>query len=128
MSTINRTYDVIVWGSTGFTGKLTCEYLNKNYPDLKWAIAGRNRAALTELKTKLQLKESVAILIADLADPASLVAITSQTAVLLSTAGPYAKIGAPMVEACVRGGAHYCDLTGEAPFVREMVDKYFDEA
>ena len=83
---------------------------------------------MAELKTKLQLKDSVAILTADLADLNSLNAITSQTTVLLSTAGPYAQIGAPMVAACVSGGAHYCDLTGEAPFVREMVDKHFDEA
>lgn len=123
-----KVYDIIVWGSTGFTGRLTCEYLHKTYPDLKWAIAGRNEAVMKELKKTLQLRESVQVLVADLADAASLVALTKQTKVLLSTAGPYAKIGAPIVAACVAGEAHYCDLTGEAPFIRQMVDKHFDEA
>lgn len=126
--TSTRQFDVVVWGSTGFTGRLTCAYLHSTYPDLKWAIAGRNKAVLTELKQALNLKESVEVIVADLSDKASLKTMTSRTKVVLSTAGPYAKIGTPVVEACIAGGAHYCDLTGEAPWIREIDDKYFDEA
>jgi short subunit dehydrogenase-like uncharacterized protein len=125
---MGRPYEIVVWGSTGFTGKLTCEYLAKTYPDLKWAIAGRNKIALQAVKSTLNLPEAVDILVGSVDDPASLLAITSKTKVLLTTAGPYAKIGMPMVEACVKGGAHYCDLTGEAPFIRDVIDRFSDEA
>jgi short subunit dehydrogenase-like uncharacterized protein len=124
----SRSYDVIVWGSTGFTGRLTCEYLNATYPDLKWAIAGRNKTVLEELKSKLCLKSSVDIIIADLNEKSSLNNMTSKTTVLLSTAGPYAKIGTPIVDACVESNTHYCDLTGEAPWVRKIIDNYDVEA
>ena len=122
-----RRYDVVVWGSTGFTGRLTCEYLSKTYPDLKWAIAGRNPQVLEEIKKSLKLN-NIDILVGNIDNQESLRAITSQTKVLLTTAGPYAKIGMPMVEACVEGGAHYCDLTGEAPFIRAAIDKFHDKA
>jgi short subunit dehydrogenase-like uncharacterized protein len=125
---MSRPYEIVVWGSTGFTGKLTCEYLAKTYPDLKWAIAGRNKTALQAVKSTLNLPEAVDILVGSVDDPGSLLAITSKTKVLLTTAGPYAKIGMPMVEACVKGGAHYCDLTGEAPFIRDVIDRFSDEA
>jgi len=123
-----RQYDIVVWGSTGFTGRLTCAYLSNKYPDLKWAIAGRNRSTLEELKRTLDLKETVGVIVADLSDKAALKDMASHTKVVLSTAGPYAKIGKPVVEARVAGGAHYCDLTGEAPWVREIADKFVDEA
>ncbi|KAJ1433775.1 Saccharopine dehydrogenase-domain-containing protein [Ochromonadaceae sp. CCMP2298] len=126
MASKARTYDVVLWGATGFTGKLTAEYLHKTYPTLRWAIAGRSASALQEMKLKLGL--NVEVLTADLKDPQSLQKLTESTKVILSTAGPFAKIGTPMVEACINGGAHYCDLTGEAQWVREMVDTYFEQA
>jgi short subunit dehydrogenase-like uncharacterized protein len=124
---MSRRYDVVVWGSSGFTGRLTCEYYAKTYPNLKWAIAGRNEGVLQEIKKSLNLN-SVDILVGSIDNQASLRAITSQTKVLLTTAGPYAKIGMPVVEACVATGTHYCDLTGEASFIRSVVDQYSDEA
>ena len=56
-ASLSRTYDVVVWGSTGFTGKLTVEYLSKNYPDLKWAIAGRDEQKLRHVRANLNLKD-----------------------------------------------------------------------
>ena len=126
--TTSRQFDIVVWGSTGFTGRLTCAYLHSTYPDLKWAIAGRNRGVLTEVKRDLNLKESVEVIVADLTDKVALKDMASRTKVVLSTAGPYAKIGTPVIEACLAGGAHYCDLTGEAPWIRAIADKFFDEA
>mmetsp|Transcript_9726 Transcript_9726/g.16065 ORF Transcript_9726/g.16065 Transcript_9726/m.16065 type:complete len:445 (-) Transcript_9726:771-2105(-) len=125
-----KRFDVVVWGCTGFTGKLTCEYLSKQYVNtgLKWAIAGRNMEAMESIKQSLKLPDTVEIITGSLSDPMSLRAIASQTKVVLSTAGPYAKIGTPMIEACLAGEAHYCDLTGEAPWIRTITDKYFDEA
>ena len=124
----SRTYDVVVWGSTGFTGRLSCEYISKNYPTLKWALAGRKRSALEEIRTSLGLGESVGIIVADLADTPSVLAMAKSTTVLLSAAGPYAKIGTPIVQACVEAGTHYCDLAGETPWIREMIDRYSADA
>lgn len=125
---MSRTYDVVIWGSTGFTGRLACEYIGKNYPNLKWALAGRKKSVLDEIKKSLGLKESVGVILADLADSPSIAAMASSTTVLLSTAGPYAKIGAPVLQACVEAGTHYCDLTGEIPWIREMIDRYSADA
>ena len=77
----SRKFDVIVWGCTGFTGKLTCEYLKKTYPDLRWAIAGRDAMRVGAVKSALGLPDSVEVLSGDLADQDSLIAITSSTKV-----------------------------------------------
>lgn len=96
-----RKFDVIVWGCTGFTGRLACEYLAKEYPTLKWAIAGRSQAKVEWIKTSLKLKDSVDVVVANIEDALTLQAMTSQTKVVLSTAGPFDKIGSPIVAACV---------------------------
>lgn len=128
MANQGRTYDIVIWGCTGFTGRLACEYVEKNYPNLKWAIAGRKKATLDEIVTSLKLKESVGVIVADIADSASILSMVSSTTVLLSTAGPFAKIGTPVVQACVEAGTHYCDITGEILWVREMIDRYSADA
>ena len=107
-----RPFDVVVWGCTGFTGQLVCEYLHNNYSDLKWAVAGRNYQQIANLKERLKLRDSVEILIGSIDDPQSLLNITTKTKVILSTAGPFAKIGTPIVQAAVAGSCHYCDITG----------------
>lgn len=101
MRTRSSKLDVVVWGSTGFTGRLVCEYLNNNYSDLKWGIAGRNENTLTALKSSLNLPEGVQIIVADLKSESSLEAMALNTHVIISTAGPYAKIGEPIVKAYV---------------------------
>lgn len=107
-----RPFDVIVWGCTGFTGQLVCEYLHGKHCDLKWAIAGRNYQQMVSLKERLKLSDGVEILVGSIDDPQSLLDITTKTKVILSTAGPYAKIGTPIVQAAVDGNCHYCDITG----------------
>lgn len=124
----SRTYDVILWGSTGFTGQLTVDYLQKSYPDVKFAIAGRNEVKLLELVKKLNLKSNVGIITADISNIDSLDAMTRQSKVVLSTAGPFAKIGSNLVDSCVRSGTHYCDITGEPQFCRAMIDQHHDTA
>lgn len=125
---MNRKYDVIVWGCTGFTGKLVCEYIKANYPALKWAIAGRSEAKVGWVKTSLKLKESVGVVLADIKNTDSLVAMASQTTVILSTAGPFDKIGSPIVDACVKSCTNYCDITGEPQWIRKMIDAHADDA
>ena len=109
-----RPFDAIVWGCTGFTGQLVCEYLHGKYSDLKWAIAGRNYQQMVNLKQRLKLSDGVEILVGSIDDPQSLLDITTKTKVILSTAGPYAKIGTPIVQAALDGNCHYCDITGSS--------------
>lgn len=126
----SRTYDIIIWGASGFTGRLVAEYLYKKYganKELKWAMGGRNEGKLEEVRAAVA-DDSVPLVIADSHDEASLDAMTKRAKVICTTVGPYAKYGAPLVAACVKNQTHYCDLAGEPPFIREMIDKHHDTA
>ena len=128
----NRKYDIVLWGATGFTGKLCVKYLAESYGlknGLKWAIAGRSRAKLEKVLRESSQNygvtvDSIGIIEADLGNSESLVHMTSQTRVLISTAGPFAKIGTPVVDACCRSGTNYVDITGEPQYVRGLIDTY----
>ena len=130
----NRDFDVIVWGATGFTGQLVVEYLAKTYGvdgDLRWAIAGRNRNKLDEVRQAClpaAQHEKLPILLADSDDAASLAKMVRQTRVVCTTVGPYAKYGTPLVAACVEAGTHYCDLTGEVQWMARVIPQYQEAA
>ncbi len=125
---MSRKYDIIVWGATGFTGKLVCEYFRKNYPELRWAIAGRSSKSLNDVKSLKMLSESVGVIVADISDPSSLRDMASQTRVVLTTAGPFDRIGTPIVKACIESGTSYCDITGESQWIRRIITEYNDQA
>jgi short subunit dehydrogenase-like uncharacterized protein len=121
-----REFDVVVWGSSGFTGSLVSEYLFKNYSNsnnLKWAIAGRNLDKLKKIRAKIA-DDSISIIIADSNDESSIVSMVKRTKVICTTVGPYAKYGSNLVKACVENYTHYCDLAGEVQWIRKMIDKY----
>ncbi|KAJ3044912.1 hypothetical protein HDV00_000194 [Rhizophlyctis rosea] len=127
----SRPYDIIVWGATGYTGGLVAEYLAKNAPqDVRLAIAGRNKSKLEDVQTKLkdETRRPISILVGDIKDQQSIDAVVRQGRVLLSTAGPFSKVGLPIVDACVREHTDYLDSTGEHPFVRKLIDRYHDQA
>jgi short subunit dehydrogenase-like uncharacterized protein len=128
MTSLNRKYDVVLWGATGFTGRLTGEYLSTNYPSIKVAIAGRSESKLKSIKKSMKLRDDIDILVADIKDSSQLDAMISQTSVVISAAGPYAWIGTEIVDSCVRCATNYCDITGEIPWVKSMIDKHHDEA
>jgi short subunit dehydrogenase-like uncharacterized protein len=121
-------YDVIVWGATGFTGKLVAEYLQEHYADpsrLKWAIAGRNRDKLIAVIADLAAGEAPPdIIVADSDDAGKLLKLAAQTRVVLTTVGPYALYGDKLVEACVKAGTDYCDLSGEVQWMRRIIDTH----
>lgn len=119
--------DVVLFGATGFTGKLVAEYLSANAQGVRWAIAGRNREKLEAIKRDLGAAD-LPILIGDSSDAASLREIVRQTQVVCTTVGPYSLYGTPLVEQCVEEGAGYCDLTGEPHWVREMIDRFHARA
>lgn len=125
-----QTFDLIIWGASGFTGRLVAEYLLQQYGldgDLKWAIAGRNKEKLEGIRKELG-NEFIPIWIADSMKMGSLNAMVKQTKVICTTVGPYAKYGSNLVEACVEHGVHYCDLTGEVQWIQRMVDKHHEAA
>ncbi len=122
------TYDVVVWGASGFTGKLVTEYLAERYGanrDLSWAIAGRNQAKLESVRSELGTSASnLPLIVSDSFDSEAMHRLAGQTKVVLSTVGPYAKYGSLLVEACVANGTHYCDLAGEVQWMRKMIDQF----
>lgn len=126
----NREFDIVLWGATGFTGKLVAEYLYKTYgntPDLKWAMAARNREKLEKVRDEVA-DNSIPILIADSKNEQSLIELAKQTKVVCTTVGPYDQYGSLLVEVCVENDCHYCDLTGEVPWMSKMINLYHDKA
>ena len=127
-----RDLDLIVWGASGFTGRLVVEYLRDAYPPgdtLKWAVAARNQDKLQSVLADLNFSgQPPEILIANSDDDASLDRLATQAKVILTTVGPYAKYGSGLVRACVENGTHYCDLSGEVQWMRKMIDAYQDAA
>ncbi len=117
-----RQYDIVLCGSTGFTGGLTADYLAAHAPaEMNWALVGRNRSKLDAVAARLAAAAPEApkpdVLVADAADRAALDEIAAKTKVVITTVGPYALYGEPLVAACAAAGTHYCDLTGEPEFV-----------
>ena len=120
-----RSYDVVLFGATGFTGALTAEYLaGKANGGLRWALAGRNPAKLNRLRGRLTQSNPACaqldLLQADAGEPDSLQEIASSTRVVITTVGPYIKYGETLVAACAEAGTDYVDLTGEPEFVDLM--------
>ncbi|MEA5464583.1 saccharopine dehydrogenase family protein [Leptothoe sp. PORK10 BA2] len=119
-------YDLVVFGATGFVGRILCEYLVKQVGvngSVKWAIAGRSQAKLNALMSTLGASNLPQI-IADVSDQASLRDLCAQTQVVISTVGPYALYGEPLVKVCAETGTDYCDLTGEPQWIRRMIQQY----
>ncbi len=123
---MQKKYEIVLYGATGFTGQLCAKYLMNNYPDLNWAIAGRDKEKLEQLKSDINFSGDV--LIADGQDLEALNALAEQTKVVLSTAGPFARYGSLLVQACVEQGSHYTDITGENHWVRDMIDQHHEKA
>lgn len=121
-STPPKPYDVVVYGATGFTGKLAAKYIARQYggTSLKWAVGGRSRSKLEALARELNTN----FVVADGDDEAALDAMTAQTKAVASCAGPFSKYGTKLVASCAKNGVGYCDITGESDWVREMIDAY----
>ena len=123
---MNREYDLIIYGASGFTGRLAVEYLDENYSDLNWAIAGRNEDKLVNISNNTTCKPDY--FIADSEDSENLLKIASKTRVIASLAGPFNKYSDNLVTQCVEAGTHYLDITGENIWVRDLIDKHHEAA
>ncbi|MFJ6168673.1 saccharopine dehydrogenase family protein [Micromonospora orduensis] len=128
-----RTYDVVLFGATGFTGGLTAEYLARHAPPgLRWALAGRSPDRLAAVRDRLAAIDpalaDLPLLAADVTDADSLRAVARDSRVVASTVGPYVRHGEPLVAACAEAGTDYLDITGEPEFVDLMYVRHHAEA
>jgi short subunit dehydrogenase-like uncharacterized protein len=131
-SATERDYDIVVYGASGFTGRLVVEYLARRYPvgdAVRWAVAGRNRDKLQGVVDQLDAgAPRPDILVVDSTDLAALKQMSARTKVVLTTVGPYAKYGNDLVSACVDTATDYCDLCGEVQWMQRMIDMHQDAA
>jgi short subunit dehydrogenase-like uncharacterized protein len=126
-----REFDVVVFGASGYTGKLVAEYIQSEYGEngsVKWALAGRNREKLEGIREELGLSADLSILEVDSNDQDSLNAMTSSTKCVLTTVGPYQLYGSNLVESCAKNGTDYVDLTGEPAWMYEMINAHKETA
>ena len=121
-----RTHDLVIWGATGYTGRLVAVAAAEHAGDRRWAIAGRSRHRLERIRDEIAETGAAPpdVVVADLEDAASMRAMTGCTRVVLTTAGPYDLVGEPLIEACIATGTHVADITGEVPWVRRMRAQY----
>ena len=125
-----KKWDLVLWGVTGFTGRLCAEYLAEKYGEpqsLRWAVGARNPDKARRILADIG-RPDIAVIQADSADLDSLRAMAAQTRAICSVVGPYARYGTPLVEACIAEKTHYCDLTGEVGWMRNTIDRFDDAA
>jgi short subunit dehydrogenase-like uncharacterized protein len=121
---VNRDFDIVVYGATGFTGRLVAEHLLKVHGaagDLTWAIAGRNKAKLEAVRSEIGAPANLPLVIADSSDPASLTAMARRATGIITTAGPYQLHGSGLVAACAAEGTDYVDINGEPNWMHDML-------
>ncbi len=117
-------FDIIVYGATGFTGRLVAEHLAAKYGvggDVKWAMAGRSGAKLAQVRDEIGAPRDTPLVVADAADPVSVRAMVKRAKVILTTVGPYQLYGSDLVAACAEAGTDYLDLTGESNWMADMI-------
>ena len=118
-----KEFDIIVYGASGYTGRLVAEYLTQTGAK-GWAMAGRDTAKLAEVRDLIGAPASVPLVTADASDPASLAAMVARTRVIITTVGPYQLYGNELVAACAAAGTDYVDLCGEPGWMRSMIDAH----
>ena len=129
MSASQREFDIVLYGASGFVGKLTAEYLAIAGGDARIALAGRSQDKLLAVRETLgEGAQSWPLISADASQPSTLNEIAARAQVVVTTVGPYAKYGLPLVAACAAAGTDYADLTGEANFIRESIDHHHKQA
>jgi len=127
----DRELGIVVYGATGYTGKLVAEYLNKQYGvggDVSWAIAGRSLEKLEAVRAELGLPAELPLVVADANDPATVQAMVERAQVVLTTVGPYQLYGNELVAACAAAGTDYVDLCGEPTWMQQMIAAHSEQA
>lgn len=121
----DRNFDIIVYGASGFTGRLVAEYMHGQYGrSVNWAMAGRSEEKLKAVRAEMGISDDTPLVVADADNAASLKAMVESTTVLLTTVGPYQLYGSALVEACAAAGTDYVDLSGEPGWMHEMINAH----
>ncbi len=129
MSPAERDFDIVLYGVTGFSGKLTASYLACVAGKARIGLAGRSRERLRAVRGTLgPVAQDWPLIVADVSEPSTLDAMAARTQVVVTTVGPYTRYGLPVVAACAKAGTDYADLTGEVMFVRASIDLYHQQA
>lgn len=123
-------FDLIVYGASGFTGRLVAERLAERNREvgLRWAMAGRSLEKLAAVRDSVGVSRDVDLVVAEADDVAALAAMAARTAAVITTTGPFQLYGSALVAACARGGTDYLDLSGETVWMRRMIDAHAAEA
>ena len=127
----DKKFDIVVYGATGFTGRLVAEYLNNRYgngDEVRWAMGARSQSKLEQVRDEMRLPSDTPLLVADSSDTASMQAMVDITKVVLTTVGPYQVYGSELVGLCANSGVDYVDLCGESVWMRHMIDAHEDAA
>jgi short subunit dehydrogenase-like uncharacterized protein len=125
----NAEFDVVIYGATGFTGRLVAEYLASEYgKDIAWAMAGRSEDKLKSVRDEIGAPSDTPLIVADASDPASLKAMAERTRAVITTVGPYQLYGEALVKACVETGTDYVDLSGEPAWMHDIIAEYSEAA
>ena len=126
MST-TRNFDIVIYGATGFTGKLVVEYMAKQYPsgsDVRWAMAGRSEDKLKAVREEMGAPADTTLIVADASSADSLASMSQCTKCVLTTVGPYTHYGEALVAACAANGTDYVDLSGEVLWMKDMIERH----
>ena len=120
-------FDIIVYGATGYTGRLVAEHLAQTYGvggEVKWAMAGRSADKLAQVRDEIGAPADTPLVVADAGDPASVRAMVKRAKAVITTVGPYQLYGDDLVAACAETGTDYLDLSGEPNWMRRMIDAH----
>ncbi len=121
-----KQYDLVVFGASGYTGRLVAEYLNEQYPDadFSWAMAGRSIDKLAAVRAEMGIPDAIPLIAVDSDDPESLRAMVLATRVVITTVGPYQLYGEELVRQCATHGTDYVDLSGEPAWMQHTIEAY----
>jgi len=130
MPNADKPFDIVVFGASGYTGRLVAEYLAAEYggTDLTWAMAGRSLDKLTSVRTEMGISDAVALLEVDADNPASVSEMVDACRVVITTVGPYQLYGDELVKQCAERGTDYVDLTGEPSWMHETIARFSEAA
>ena len=123
----HRDTGIVVYGATGYTGRLVVDYMNRQYGvdgEINWAMAGRNLDKLKSVQDELGIDSRIELIVADMGDKASLKSMVERASVILTTVGPYQLYGSELVAACASAGTDYLDLCGEPAWMKKMIDEH----
>ncbi len=126
-----REFDIVIYGATGFTGRLVAEYMLQRYGadgEIRWAMAGRSRQKLEDVRAEMGIPDTLALVVADGSDVQSLRSMVQRSQVIVTTVGPYALYGSELVAACAGAGTDYVDLCGEPAWMHEMIQEHAQQA